>query len=160
MFEPTDVPKMLARREKLKETHKNGNGFGLTLAQHVQAMRMLPTPRTTDVCSGRGAKQINGKWYRPSKALEQGTLIGGANLSDVAEATGQTLPTPTARDWKDNGTSPAELSRNSKTLATVAGGKLNPTWVEWLMGWPLGWTDCAPLATDKWQSWLRAHGDC
>jgi hypothetical protein len=123
-------------------------------------MRMLPTPRTTDVCSGRGAKQINGKWYRPSKALEQGTLIGGANLSDVAEATGQTLPTPTARDWKDNGTSPAELSRNSKTLATVAGGKLNPTWVEWLMGWPLGWTDCAPLATDKWQSWLRAHGDC
>jgi hypothetical protein len=25
MFEPTDVPKMLARREKLKETHKNGS---------------------------------------------------------------------------------------------------------------------------------------
>lgn len=21
------------------------------------------------------------------------------------------------------------------------GGKLNPTWVEWLMGFPLGWTD-------------------
>jgi hypothetical protein len=89
---------------------KNGNGFGLTLAQHVQTVQMIPTP--------------------------------------------------TARDWKDNGTSPAELSRNSKTLATVDGGKLNPTWVEWLMGWPLGWTDCAPLATDKWQSWLRAHGDC
>jgi hypothetical protein len=22
-----------------------------------------------------------------------------------------------------------------------AGGALNPTWVEWLMGFPLGWTD-------------------
>jgi hypothetical protein len=26
--------------------------------------------------------------------------------------------------------------------ATQAGGSLNPTWVEWLMGFPLGWTDC------------------
>ena len=26
-------------------------------------------------------------------------------------------------------------------------GKLNPTWVEWLMGFPLGWTDLKPLET-------------
>ena len=143
MFEPTDVPKMLKRREKLKETHKNGNGFGLTLAQHVQTVQMLPTPRTTDVCSGRGAKQINGKWYRPSKALEQGTLIGGANLSDVAEATGQTLPTPTANDAKNNG-SPSQRERNSAALNVVVGGKLNANWVELLMGWPPGWTVLPP----------------
>ena len=37
-------------------------------------------------------------------------------------------------------------------LATVVGGALNPTWVEWLMGWPLGWTDLKPLATDKFHS--------
>jgi len=30
-------------------------------------------------------------------------------------------------------------------------GRLNPMWVEWLMGWPLGWTDLKPLATDKFQ---------
>jgi len=29
------------------------------------------------------------------------------------------------------------------------GGKLNPLWTEWLMGWPIGWTDLKPLATDK-----------
>jgi hypothetical protein len=32
-------------------------------------------------------------------------------------------------------------------LATQVGGKLNPTWVEWLMGFPLGWTDLEPSAT-------------
>lgn len=29
------------------------------------------------------------------------------------------------------------------------GGKLNPEWTEWLMGWPIGWTDLKPLGTDK-----------
>jgi hypothetical protein len=27
-----------------------------------------------------------------------------------------------------------------------------------LMGWPTGWTDCAPLETGKFQQWLRLHG--
>lgn len=29
-----------------------------------------------------------------------------------------------------------------------------------LMAWPIGWTGCEPLATDKFQQWLRAHGFC
>jgi hypothetical protein len=72
--------------------------------------------------------------------------------------TPQEFATPTARDWKDNGKSPAELARNSETLASQAGGKLNPNWVEWLMGWPVGWTDCDVLAMDKFQSWQQQHG--
>jgi len=59
----------------------------------------------------------------------------------IKEKDGGYLPTPTARDYKDNGKSPAELARNSKTLATHAGGQLNPQWVEWLMGYPVGWTE-------------------
>ena len=38
------------------------------------------------------------------------------------------------------------------------GGRLNPTWVEWLMGWPIKWTDLQPLETDKFQQWLHWHG--
>lgn len=38
------------------------------------------------------------------------------------------------------------------------GGSLNPTWVEWLMGWPLEWTDLQPLATDKFRQWQDSHG--
>jgi site-specific DNA-cytosine methylase len=32
-----------------------------------------------------------------------------------------------------------------------------PMWVEWLMGWPLGWTDLKPLAMDRFQSWQQQH---
>jgi hypothetical protein len=31
-------------------------------------------------------------------------------------------------------------------------GQLNPSWVEWLMGWPIGWTDLKPLATGKFRN--------
>ena len=28
-----------------------------------------------------------------------------------------------------------------RNMSQGDGGQLNPTWVEWLMGFPLGWTD-------------------
>ena len=39
------------------------------------------------------------------------------------------------------------------------GGKLSPLWTEWLMGWPIGWTDLKPLGTDKSPSALPLLGD-
>lgn len=39
-----------------------------------------------------------------------------------------------------------------------SGGRLNPEWVEWLMGWPIGHTALKPLETDRYQEWLRWHG--
>jgi hypothetical protein len=67
------------------------------------------------------------------------------------------LPTPTAHNAKETN-APSEALRNEPTLASRVGGKLNPMWVEWLMGWPLGWTDLKPLETDKFQRWLDEHG--
>jgi hypothetical protein len=49
-------------------------------------------------------------------------------------------PTPTAHNAKE-GAYPAEYTRKTPTLSAQAGGKLNPEWVEWLMGFPLGHTD-------------------
>jgi hypothetical protein len=37
------------------------------------------------------------------------------------------------------------------------GGHLNPEWAEWLMGWPIGWTDLKPLAMDKFHEWQLQH---
>ena len=44
------------------------------------------------------------------------------------------------------------------TPLCVDGGKLNPNWVAWLMGWPVGWTSLLASATAKYQEWLQWHG--
>lgn len=35
--------------------------------------------------------------------------------------------------------------------------RLNPDWVEWLMGWPIGQTALNPLETAKFQEWQQQH---
>lgn len=32
-------------------------------------------------------------------------------------------------------------------------GSLNPDWVEWLMGWPIGWSSLEPLTELRWLDW-------
>jgi hypothetical protein len=39
------------------------------------------------------------------------------------------------------------------------GGKLSPLWTEWLMGWPIGWTDLKPLEMGKSHYALQPHGE-
>lgn len=47
--------------------------------------------------------------------------------------------------------------KNCRAFVTVF-GKPTPTNQEWMMGWPIGWTDCELLGTDKFQLWLQQHG--
>lgn len=56
------------------------------------------------------------------------------------------FPTPTVQDASNNG-GPSQHKRNSKPLNAHVGGRLNPEWVEWLMGYPIGWTGCGPSVT-------------
>ncbi|MNL24105.1 hypothetical protein D3C87_1455280 [compost metagenome] len=40
-------------------------------------------------------------------------------------------------------------------------GELNPEWVEWIMGWPVGWTSPEPIpggTVDHWQETTLADG--
>ena len=69
-------------------------------------------------------------------------------------------PTPRSRDhhgecrkrWGNRHSLPG-------ALAHILGGKAPPPkFSEWLMGWPIGWTDLKPLATDKFQQWQLSHG--
>jgi len=63
-------------------------------------------------------------------------------------------PTPQSRDWKGT----AGGFQKGNDLPGQIGGQLNPTWVEWLMGWCIEWTDLKPLEMDKFQQWLDSHG--
>ena len=49
------------------------------------------------------------------------------------------LPTPVARDWKC-GSLAQHKRRRACPLSDVVGGKLSPAFVEWMMGFPEGWT--------------------
>ncbi len=46
-------------------------------------------------------------------------------------------------------------------VATFDGkpGRLNPSFVEWMMAWPIGASACEPLETDRFRSWLQQHSD-
>ena len=73
------------------------------------------------------------------------------------------FPTPKSRDCKGQSQcgihAPGDALPNmDRGDGTVIGGSLNPTWVEWLMGWPLGWTDLSASATGRFQQWQRQHG--
>jgi hypothetical protein len=107
---------------------------------------MWPTPRTIT----GGAEDASNK-IRPSGHRGQTNLAGAV----------QKWPTPQASDNRDRG----NMSNPSIQRRVAIGkqimlsqsvhptnGQLNPMWVEWLMGWPLGWTDLKPLETDKCHS--------
>ena len=57
-------------------------------------------------------------------------------------------PTPCASDYKGPGKTPRDrldYAVNGETKSAVyqiqGRGQLNPDWEEWLMAWPVGWTD-------------------
>jgi len=73
------------------------------------------------------------------------------------------LPTLTKRDYKSDSCSQEfrklrDSMTMGKTLPWVNGGLLDANWCEEYMGWPIGWTELAPLATDKFQEWQQQHG--
>lgn len=129
-----------------------------------QSWKMYPSFFTTTISAKSSVtwKQqglmLNGELYqRP--ALERYTFANDFGF----------VPTPTANrgGWNWGGQKRAGPVRYG--LATLAHkgllpnhpmGSLHPAYVEQLMGWPIGWTALEPLATDKFQQWLDAHGRC
>ena len=104
-----------------------------------------PTPIAS---GGGGGTNLNNP-----RGIHQGNPLASAVKLSLGK-----WPTPTAHMAKETN-APSEALRNEPSMASRVGGQLNPTWVEWLMGWPLGWTDLKPLEMDKSHSALQPHGD-
>ena len=58
----------------------------------------------------------------------------------------KTYPTPRSFMHKDS-----TVDRGKGNLGEVIGGKLNPDWVEWLMMFPVGWTDLSKTNQEIFQ---------
>jgi hypothetical protein len=115
-----------------------------------------PTP-TTDGYKGEGQLKMLAKMCQSESEFRQ-------MAHRTSERRKQTYwPTPTAHNSREGGY-PAEHTRNTPTLSAKAGGKLNPQWVEWLMGWPINHTALKQPETVKSRSksqqrlpsWLRS----
>jgi hypothetical protein len=94
------------------------------------AVKMWPTPRATDGSKGGRTEEGARKELARGKNVDLGVAV-------------KLVPTPTARDSKSGkGKTQSDRGRkNGQSLSEVSGGQLNPQWVEWLMGFPDGWTD-------------------
>lgn len=96
----------------------------------VVARQMFPTPKA------RQRGDVPSERRRRSPSLEAMVNV---------------IPTPQSRDWK--GSSGRSAKGLELDLPTFVGGHLNPDWVEWLMGWPRGWTSLEPMPIARFREW-------
>jgi hypothetical protein len=124
VMEMYPTPRASSAMTEDMETIAKRNKYNSKLEEKV-ALQMYPTP-TQDSVSER------------TKKYKQ----GGLPLTMAVKL----YPTPTTRDYKDSTVSPSYKNRNSDSLPIKMmkegkpGGKLNPEFVEFLMGYPLDWT--------------------
>ena len=89
---------------------------------------------------------------------EYSQRLSAARLTSAKESS--SWPTIRASEYKGCGplgSKSHQHMNNRSYLCAVAQertgqtGRLNPSWCEWLMGVPIGWTECASLATESYQ---------
>jgi DNA (cytosine-5)-methyltransferase 1 len=125
----------------VKAMDNNDRGYKGNLEERVAIeQKMWPTPRASNPGSrpnGKGGKILNEEVMIAEGLRERGEKM---------------WPTPNASDNRDRGnmSDPAiqrRLAKGKQVGLTMAvkdkpgKGTLNPEWVEWLMGYPQGWTD-------------------
>lgn len=70
-------------------------------------------------------------------------------------------PPPLASDFRNRGSRCGKGQWNLSHVLHKYGRldlQLSPTFREWLMGWPIGWTDLQPLETVRFRQWCDSHG--
>ena len=135
------------------------------LTDAIASSSWLPTPAASDSNSSRSAGYAKTATHNPGMTLTDALVRGLLPTPTSSEAVrgwavrgknaqggkslGETLlPTPTTRpeSHRHNGGDP---------LGTRVGGqnghRLNPQFVEWMMGWPSNWTktDCSSAETES-----------
>jgi len=145
-----------AEEQELKE---NEAVCGNTWLESLEKSDQLTLSLKTPLCSALEDSVLSSKTLPHWGTMLSGECYHQAPLALITrgQECGSLLPTPTCHNAKE-GAYPAEYTRKTPTLATHVGGKIHPEFTEWMMGWPLGWTDLKPLATAKYPCVLHLHG--
>ena len=156
-------------------TMRDGEFWGQQMSERPTSETesgLWPTPNardwkdTTGASGNRKSPGLGAMVHWPTP-----TVCGNYNRKGASATSGDGLATAVAK-WPTprtagmcGGTGSWELLKQNTTIEEARamgagnGGKLNPTWVEWLMSWPLEWSDLKPLATDRFRQWQQQHGD-
>jgi len=104
----------------------------------LKEMKTWPTPRASAA--------MNENLHTVKKRIDRRGKLGGKLEEEMAIAmipSTTTWPTPSANEDAAGrpGGKMQKMLGNHPQVRGTGGGTLNPTWVEWLMGYPNGWTD-------------------
>lgn len=137
------------------------------LSTVVRAPDLWPTPTVHGDYNRKGLSKNSGdglatavKLYpTPTSSNTKAVHMRGADRGKKREARSY-FPTPCAQDAKNSTLPISQRDRDSipgylLSNGESPGGQLNPDWVEWLMGWPIGWTSLGPLNPEAFRAWQR-----
>lgn len=138
------------------QTRDSVHAIQMRLEDQVRDARLWPTPCASDYRDRSSSKKMV---QRRIEERRQNSLEAWVRYPEV-------FPTPTATAWKGWSEGHNRADSNDRIDYTIEReahqtgqrGRLNPEWVEWLMGWPIGHTGLEPLATDRCREWWRWHG--
>ena len=140
---PTPTASMLTTGD-MEQARTAGNSK--LRKRYAESKKMWPTPTASNGGSNNNSKAVTERGHGTN-------LVGAVKM----------FPTPCSSEDKYRLQGASQQSRSLGAMAATqgieeeTGGQLNPTWVEWLMGWPLGWTDCDASAMDRFQQWCQSH---
>lgn len=111
--------------QKCLESYKNSSQLGLLV-------KML---LTSPIQNSNGLVLT---WK--AKVTKHNRLLFQLHLQEqgIEEKEHLLFPTPLA---SETGYRKGKFKQGGTSLSTAIGGTPNPMWVEWLMGFPIGWTD-------------------
>ncbi len=105
------------------------------------------TPQSRDYRTGQADR-----WDNPEKSRNLNDQV--AKLSWPTPKTNGMAGGSGAMEIMERRVEAGDMTNRDKLDMTAGnGGQLNPDWVEWLMGWPVGWTSLEPLTYIPDFSW-------
>ena len=164
------------QRSLAKEGFECGGESGRSMAVEGSGAGLWPTPSVhgnynragVSGKSGNGLSTAVKLWPTPHRNCSNGAGAhgdGGLNLQTAVSL----CPTPTVGTSGGGklcgGTGHLNMLRDAlgyeeaRKLSAGNGGKLNPEWVEILMGFPIGWTDIYCDEPEPWPGWPALMGE-
>ena len=168
LFQVDSLAKICQQQEKVQDLMESDQDYGEkwqgSFAKYNPDTHSLRTPQcllfedSTEFCA------ILPKWglMRDGELWEQQTLVQSTREIEFGLS-----PTPPPPDNWPTPTTPSGggncggsgAYKNAIKNGTHIPHSINPNLYEWLMGWPIGWTDLKPLAMGKWPFVPQQHGE-